>query len=167
MVVRLSHIALLAALGLAAFQLAYYYPQLPPVVAGHFNAGGVANSWQPKAVFVTVLCCVYVLFAVISWLMPQLIMSTPPALIHLPNKAYWLAPERRALTAHVLGDKMGWFGALEIGFIVCISQLVINANLPGSTGHLGPALWFITSVFVIVLIAWTIRLYATFSRTSA
>lgn len=164
---RRSHIALLAALAVAAFQLAYYYPQLPAVVASHFNAAGMPTAWQPKALFVTILCFVYVLFAVITWAMPQLIVSTPPAMINLPNKAYWLAPERRVRTAHLLGDQMAWFGALEVGFIVCIAQLAINANLPGASGKLGPALFMITGAFVVVLVVWTIRLYRMFARTSA
>ncbi|MBV8164957.1 MAG: DUF1648 domain-containing protein [Candidatus Eremiobacteraeota bacterium] len=163
---RASHIALIAALAIAAFQLAYFYPQLPPVVASHFNAAGVATGWQPKALFIGILCLVYALFALISWAMPHLIMTMPPELIHLPNKAYWLAPQRREQTAHVLGDQMGWFGALEVGFVTCVTQLAINANLMGANANLGPGLLFVTGAFVLVLIVWTVQLYRTFSRTS-
>ena len=163
---RASHIALIAALAVAAFQLAYFYPQLPAVVASHFNAAGVPNAWQPKSVFVGTLIFVYAFFAFMSWAMPHLIRTMPPALIHLPNKAYWLAPQRREQTAHVLGDQMGWFGALEVGFIACVVQMAINANLIGSTGHLGPALLFVTGAFVVVLVVWTVQLYRMFSRTS-
>ena len=163
---RSSHIALIVALAAAAFQLAYFYPQLPPVVASHFNAAGVPNAWQPKSLFVGTLACVYALFAFLSWAMPHLIMTMPPALIHLPNKAYWLAPQRRERTAHLLGDQMGWFGALEVGFIACVVQLAINANVMGASGSFGPALLFVTGAFVVVLAVWTVQLYRTFSRTS-
>jgi hypothetical protein len=163
----LSHVALLAALAVAAFQLAYYYPQLPAVIAGHFNAAGMPNSWEPKSVFFTIICIVYVIFAALAWAMPQLITSLPPELVHLPNKAYWLAPQRREQTAHLLGDQLTWLGVLEIGFIVCVVQLAINANLTTPPSRLGPALLFALGAFAIVLVGWTLRLYRTFSRISA
>ena len=60
-----------SALAVAAFQLAYYYPQLPAVIAGHFNAAGEPNSWEPKGVFVAIICFVYVIFAALAWALPQ------------------------------------------------------------------------------------------------
>ena len=164
---RLPQVAVVVALAIAALQLTYYYPQLPAVVASHFNAVGTPNAWQPKGAFVGLMCFVYALFAIMAFAMPHIIASVPPALVNLPNKAYWLAPERREHTVRLIGDQMGWLGAFEIIFIVCVVQFAINANLPGSNGHLAPAFLGIAAFFIVILLAWTLRFYRMFSRTSS
>jgi len=163
---RVPQIAIVVMLAVAAVQLAYFYPQLPAVIASHFNAAGAANSWQPKGVFVGLMCFVYALLASMYLLLPQLIMSMPASLINLPNKTYWLAPERRLLTAHMVGDEIAWLGVAIFGFIIFVSQLAINANLPGANAQLGPAMWWFVAIFVVISVIWTVRFYRTFSRTS-
>jgi uncharacterized membrane protein len=163
---RLPQIAIVVMLAAAAVQLAYFYPHLPAVIASHFNAAGIANSWQPKGAFVGAMCFVYALLAGMYLLLPQLMMSMPPSLINLPNKAYWLAPERRLLTAHMVGDEIAWLGVAVFGFIIFVTQLAINANLPGANGQLGQAMWWFVAIFLVISIAWTVRFYRMFSRTS-
>ncbi|HEV2879435.1 MAG TPA: DUF1648 domain-containing protein [Candidatus Eremiobacteraceae bacterium] len=162
---RLPQIAIVVMLAIAAVQIAYYYPQLPNVVAGHFGLSGAPDSWVPKGAFFAPFFFVYLLSAVLYLGMPHLIMAMPPSLINMPNKAYWLAPERKEVTAHIVGDQLAWLGVALIAFIISVCQLTINANLPGSRGELGPAMWWITGIFLAFAIAWTIRFYLTF-RTS-
>ena len=163
---RLPQIALILALAAATVALAYFYPQLPPVVASHFNAAGVANSWQSKEVFAGMFCFVYMLFATVNLVLPHLIMSMPAQLINLPNKGYWLAPERRLSTAHLIGDQLAWLGAAQIVLLAFVGQLAINANLPGSDGRLGPAaIWFVAA-FLVFMVFWLVRFYRTFGRAS-
>lgn len=164
---RVPQIAIVVMLAVAAVQIAYFYPQLPAVMASHFNVSGIANSWQPKGAFVGLMCLVYALLAGMYLLMPQLIMSVPASLINLPNKAYWLAPQRRLLTAHMVGDQVAWIGVVQIGFIIFMSQLAINANLPGSNGQLGPAVWWFTGAFVVIMLVWLLRFMRMFARASS
>jgi Domain of unknown function (DUF1648) len=164
--VRIPQIALVVALAVASLALAYFYPQLPPVVASHFNAAGDANSWQSKQAFAGTFCFVYLLFATVNLVLPHLIMSLPAELINLPNKGYWLAPERRLHTAHVVGDQLAWLGAGQIIVVALVGQLAINANLPGGDGRLGPAaIWFVVA-FVFFVVLWLIRFFRTFARAS-
>ena len=37
--------------GVAVLQVVYYYPQLPAVVASHFDGHGAANGWSGKEFF--------------------------------------------------------------------------------------------------------------------
>lgn len=153
-------------LAIAAVQIAYFYPELPNVMAVHFGVSGAPDSWQPKSSFFGLFCLVYAIFAGLYWTMPQLIMSLPPGLINLPNKAYWLAPERRAITAHLVADQLAWFGAAQILFVIAVCQLAINANLPGSTGVLSRAIWWVVAIFLAFAALWTIRFYRTFCRAT-
>ena len=154
-------------LAIAAVQIAYYYPQLPDVMASHFDISGAPNSWQPKSVFFGLFSFIYVFLAVVFWTLPHLIMVTPPSLINMPNKAFWLAPERRGITAHIIGDQLELLGALVIGFLILVCQLAIVANLPGRSGSLGSDVWWLTGIFAAVVLAWVIRFVRTFRLPAA
>lgn len=154
---RLPQIALVVALAIAAVQIAYYYPQLPDIMASHFDFSGAPNSWQPKAVFFGLFSFIYVFFTIMFWSLPHLILVTPPSLINVPNKDYWLAPERREITAHLIGDHLLWLGAFVIGFLILVCQLAIVADLPGRSAGLGSEVWWLTGIFAAITIVWTIR----------
>src|ERR1700687_3898882 len=66
-VMRPPQVALVVILAIAAVQIAYYYPQLPDVVASHFGISGAANSWEPKSTFFGLFGFIYALFAVLFW----------------------------------------------------------------------------------------------------
>jgi hypothetical protein len=46
-------------------EIAYFYAQLPPTIASHFNAAGVANGWAPKTQFFTVIVPICAMFLAI------------------------------------------------------------------------------------------------------
>jgi uncharacterized membrane protein len=161
---RPSQIAVLVALAVGVLQIAYYYPLLPAVVGGHFNAAGVANSWQPKQVFFGIFVFVYLLIALSYLLLPRFITVLPAALINLPNKDYWLAPERQAQTARLVADQMAWFGAAVIIMIVLVGQLAIQANLPGSSGRLSSLVWLPLVAFALFTLLWGVRFLSLFRR---
>jgi len=154
-------------LAIAAVQIAYYYPQLPDAMASHFDISGAPNAWQPKSAFFGLFSFIYVIFAVMFWTLPHLIMVTPPSLINMPNKAYWLAPERQGITAHLLGDQLMGLGAGVIGFLILVCQLTIVANLPGRSGSLGPEIWWLTGIFAALMLAWAIRFVRMFRLPAA
>ena len=78
----------------AAIHFSSYYSQLPAVVASHFDAHGTANGWQTKQAFFSVFVAVTLLGAVLVFVLPALIAIVPRQFINLPNKDYWLSPER-------------------------------------------------------------------------
>jgi hypothetical protein len=50
-------------------------------------------------------------------------------MINLPNREYWLAPERRAETFAFMDRQLFWFGMATLALLGIIFQLVIQANL--------------------------------------
>ena len=62
------------------------YPQLPTVVASHFDAHGAANGWQTKQAFFAVVAGVTVLAAFLVFAIPALIAFVPRQYVNLPNK---------------------------------------------------------------------------------
>jgi len=71
------------------------YPQLPDVVVSHWGFDG-PDGWAPKRVFVPVLVgaavVIQLLVSGVFWL------RTPERYTNIPNKGYWLAPERADAT---------------------------------------------------------------------
>src|SRR5271155_984036 len=80
----------------ATIHFSSYYSQLPAVVASHFDVHGAANGWQTKQEFFVVFAGVTILATILVFALPALIAIVPRQFVNLPNKEYWLSPERLA-----------------------------------------------------------------------
>lgn len=148
----------------AALHFAAVYPQLPSVVASHLNGRGAPNGWQTKQAFFQVLVIVSVIFAVVGFAIPKIISLLPSQMINLPNKNYWLAPERFAETVAFLNAHFAWFACALFLFNILVFDYAIQSNLhPGNPPN--PArFWYFLAGFLIFTTAWTIRMLARFLR---
>lgn len=146
----------------AALYFSSYYPQLPDVMASHFNGRGVPNGWQTKSAFFSVLIGVSALAAVIGFGIPRLITLLPPEYINLPNKRYWLAPERRAETMDFLSGYFAWFGCALFAVILITINFAIQANLhPGRLPD-ATSMWYVLAGFLAFAILGTVRIFKRF-----
>ena len=108
--------------------LVWYWPQLPENIATHFDEHGLPNGLlsKPTAVMlsaglVTLLPLFFVgISVVIRWM--------PTSTINLPNREYWLAPERRDETLRWMTGWMLWFSAAITIFMVALNHLTFIAN---------------------------------------
>ncbi|HYL84780.1 MAG TPA: DUF1648 domain-containing protein [Candidatus Angelobacter sp.] len=148
----------------AAIHFSYYYPQLPGVVASHFDKHGAANGWQTKAAFFNVFIGVSVLAVVIGFAIPKIIFAVPPQLINLPNKQYWLAPQHRVETNEFFSAYFAWFGCAMYLLLIVVFDYAIRSNLhPGNPPD--PArMWYVLAGFLIFMIGSTIRMLTKFLR---
>jgi uncharacterized membrane protein len=146
----------------AAIYFSSYYAQLPDVMASHFNARGMPNGWQTKSAFFAFLVGVSVLAAIVGFGIPRIITAMPPELINLPNKGYWLAPERRAETMDFLSGYFAWFGCALFAVILLAINFAIQANLhPGRLPDATP-MWFVLAGFLAFAILGTVRMFKRF-----
>src|SRR5260370_17470748 len=114
----------------AAVYFSSYYPQLPDVVASHFNGRGVANGWQSKPAFFGLFVAMSVLAAAVGFGIPRIIATLPLQLINLPNKRYWLAPEHLAETMEFFGAYFASFGCAVLLIIILTFPYSIPFNSP-------------------------------------
>jgi uncharacterized membrane protein len=141
----------------------YYYTVLPERVASEFDFAGEPKSWMLKAAFVifnlAMLVVVPALLLSVAWLCSKL----PARMIDLPNKDYWLAPERKAETFARLFRSMLWLAvAIEL-FLSLLVGLVYWANL----GH--PEAMRITpnvllACFLLFMAGWLFTFYRKFKK---
>ena len=100
---------------------------LPERVAIHFGAAGHADGWAPRAsatVFFEALALVPLIFLLLALLMRIL----PAWTFNVPNRDYWLAPERRDETVAIIAGQLLWVACLMNLFLMGIFGLTIEAN---------------------------------------
>jgi hypothetical protein len=101
---------------------------LPVRVASHFDAAGFANGYMTRDGYRIFMLAFSVgvpllVVALIGWL-PRL----APNLINIPNRDYWLAPERREAALAALDASALWLGCLLTALAGAVHWLVIRAN---------------------------------------
>jgi uncharacterized membrane protein len=148
----------------AAIYFSSYYAELPEVVASHFNARGAPNGWQTKSAFFSVLAGVSVLAAVIGFGIPRFITLLPPEYVNLPNKRYWLAPERNADTMDFLNGYFAWFGCALFAVILATFNFALQANMHPDHRPDTTPLWYILAGFVALTIGGTVRIFKRFGH---
>jgi len=137
---------------------------LPPVVAVHFAVGGAANGFMPKANYLRFTMALLIGLPLLIVFFSSLTTILPPRLINLPNREYWLAPERQADTLAYLRKHGTHFGVILVLFLCFVHWLVVRANthnpplFPESLFFIGMA------AFLVSLIAWLSGFVAHFRR---
>ena len=164
---RSSQLATLVFILLAAFAAIHFsqlYPQLPGTVASHFDAHGRANGWQSKSSFLAVFVGVSVLSAVIGFGIPRVLTVIPVQIINLPNKEYWLAPERRAESLDFLAASFAWLGCGMYAFVIFVFDYSIQATLHPQHPPEISRILYSGLAFVAWVLFWIVRLLAHFGR---
>jgi uncharacterized membrane protein len=154
---------LLAACGLIYF--AFMYPQLPNLMASHFNAGGAATAFMPKAGFFGLFLFVMIFASIPSFFVPRQIAALPNNKINLPNKEYWLAPERRAETVQYVGLQMGWFGCALLALLLYGFYFAVAANLRPNHAFDSTSFLVGLGAFFAFIVVWLTRLIGHFRTT--
>jgi uncharacterized membrane protein len=149
----------LVLLALVAVQIAWYWPRLPHVIASHFDVTGRANGWMSREAFVGVYVAVVALLTVVF----SAVRIVPPSLWNLPNKAYWLAPERRAATVARVADEMTSFANATLALVLATFELAFRANLPGGT-FAADVMWVVLGAYLIFVVARLVRFVRSWSR---
>ena len=153
-----SQLALLGLIGVALVQSLYYYPQLPETVASHYGPSGSADGWSSKTTFLVLYIGLVCFMAGLFALLPRWVRRLPTSMINIPNKDYWLAPERREQTMQRFADQMLSFGIAVVLVLIVIFQLVFTANLPGSQGFSTTTMAIILGGFLLGVLVWTVRM---------
>jgi membrane associated rhomboid family serine protease len=148
----------------AAVYFSSYYPQLPDVVASHFNGRGVANGWQSKPAFFGLFVAMSVLAALVGFAIPRIIATVPPPLINLPNKRYWLAPEHLAETMGFLGAYFAWFGCAVLLIMILTFDYAMQSNLHPDKRPDVSRMWYILAGFSAFIVLWIARMFMRFGR---
>jgi uncharacterized membrane protein len=137
---------------------------LPPLVASHFSAGGAANAFMPRATYLGFTCVLLVGLPLLIALITSLSSVLPARFINLPDRDYWLAPERQGETLAYIRKHGAHFGLMLTAFLCFVHWLVVLANAR-SPALFPEYLFFVgMAAFLVGLVIWLGGFIAHFRR---
>lgn len=116
----------IAALTIA--QCIHDFPLLPNRLASHFDASGMPNGWMTKTQFLWMYALLLLPALAIEFWVSHKIANQPDTRLNLPNKEYWLAPERRAETCAYFATFFAWYGCVFLFVVAFAMGLAMRAN---------------------------------------
>lgn len=139
---------------------------LPETVATHFNFRGVPDGWMPRQAFLIFIAAFAALVPLFLCGIALITRILPASLINVPNREYWLSPERRRSTDRILFSHMLWLCCLMIAFMNGIFRVVVRANLSPAQQMSNKDLFLLMGAFLVALIVWIIALLRMFRKPS-
>lgn len=122
--------AFLAMTGIiTAWQLAWLGPQLPDPVASHFGPNGNADGWSPRGSFMAMHFFLQLGMAGLLTLIANTTPWLPDTLVNLPNKEYWLHPDRRDAAMAKSGGILIFIAGVTSLFLSHVFHLVYQTNI--------------------------------------
>ena len=157
-------IAVLAMVTLSwAAHLAVFTSTLPERVATHFGLAGAPDGWMSKAAFVTFSVSILAFVIVVFVSSGSLFRILPRGLINVPNRDYWLAPERRAGAARLFMRWMLWALSGLVAFLTGVNHLVWQANARTPPRLHESGFIVLLAVFLVASVAWVALLFRAFA----
>ena len=163
---RISWIAFALALLIAIVYFSNTLSSLPPMVASHFDGAGFPTAHMTRAFYTKFVFAMGVGFPIAMVALLSVVYSKASDM-KLPNRDYWLAPERIAQTRALLVSHGVWFGCLMVAMVCYMHWLVLSAYrmMPPHLSNqlvMGGLL-----VFMAIAIGWVIALLRAFRRPRA
>lgn len=122
---------------------------MPDVVASHFGASGQADAFVPRAGYVRFMAALVLLLPLLVVYLPNWLLAHVGFAVNLPNKQYWMAPERRGETLAWLRGNSFCMGYLVVGLLAYVHELVVRAN--ASAPPALDAAWLVGGLAVFVV----------------
>jgi Protein of unknown function (DUF1648) len=152
-------------LAAAAWRVSVLAGQLPEIVAVHFDGSGNPNGFTTREdcrhFMLSFTLGAPAFIVLVTVLIPRLI---PPAMINIPNRAYWLAPQRVGESLGFLSEQGVWFGCLFLAFLACVDELLVKAN--SVTPPVFPTGLFLGSMVLLFagIGVWALRMFKRFRQ---
>ena len=132
--------------------------QLPERVASHFNGAGEPNGWMSRTTHLEFMAGLGTGLPLLLVVVAVLVRFLPAGLINIPNREYWLGPERRRQTGEELFTACLWLACLGAAFLTGLNALLVDANLRHPPSLSGASLATLTGLFLLALGGWIVAL---------
>jgi uncharacterized membrane protein len=137
--------------------------ELPLTVASHFDAAGQPNAFMSRSGYVRFVLCLAVGLPAIVVAVLWMVYSRATDL-KLPNREYWLAPERLDRTRAFLVAHGVWFGSLLVTLACFVHWLELGANRLQPPHLSNQSFAAVLIAFLIATAAWIAALMFAFRR---
>jgi hypothetical protein len=162
---RIPIVLLVLELAGAALAVDALAARLPERVASHFDAAGMPNGFMTREacrqfmmIFTLALPS---LVALGTGLVPRLM---PPAFVNIPNRDYWLAPERAKASIDFLSEQGVWFACILVLFLASVDWMLARANEFSPPRFPTTIFLWAMGAFLVFLGLWLSRMFRRFRR---
>ena len=135
----------------------------PTVMAIHFNAPGIPDRYAPKVVFFSYQLITVLIITGLAVLMQLLLKFLPIQHINIPNRDFWLSPDRRPVTMNMLGSFLDFLFAATLLVVHAGFEISTYANLQKpvvfSPQWMAPFIigYFILAIGMLLWLTWEFR----------
>ncbi|MEO8353307.1 MAG: DUF1648 domain-containing protein [Chthoniobacteraceae bacterium] len=138
--------------------------EAPVRLATHFDADGEPNDWMTRGGYRAFILGfgfgVPALMVALFWIIAKLGGRG----LNVPNKDYWLAPERRESALAFIRRHGVWIACIQVGFFAALHHLTLAANALEPPRLPAPELIAIVACFLGGTGLWVIVLLRRFGR---
>lgn len=137
--------------------------ELPLTVASHFDAAGQPNAFMSRGGYVRFVLCfaIGLPVTVVGILVTVYSRATD---MKLPNREYWLAPQRLDRTRAFLVAHGVWFGSLLVTLACAVHWLEVSANRQQPPHLSNQTFAAVLLAFLIATAAWVATFMLAFRR---
>jgi uncharacterized membrane protein len=160
---KIPWVAFALALLFAIFYFSQTVANLPPMVASHFDGAGFPSTYMTRAFYTKFVFGMGVGFPIAMVALLSLVYSRAGDM-KLPNRDYWLAPERIAKTRALLVAHAVWFGCLMVAMVCYMHWLILTAHRSVPPRLSNQMVMGGLLVFIGISAGWIIALLRTFRR---
>ncbi len=148
----------------AAVQFVHYYGIIPDRLVTHFDMAGRANGWMDRAGFVATMAAIEAIFVVGALLFVRYAARIPTGIMNIPNRDYWLQPERKDDTLRFIWSQILWIETATLAFLIAVTESVFRANMTGGTPSLPSSFFYVLAAFVVLIVWLSLRILIRFRR---
>ena len=145
-------------------QIVLQAPNLPSPLAVRFNAAGAAVAWNSPHYFATINVVIVAVIVSAFLILPGMLSPRRRLRWRLPNREYWLAPERVPQTIDYLQRQFHWYGIVTLLLLMAVFQLVVDANAVRPAQLNVQRLGWLLASYAAFIIVWGWSLWRKFSR---
>ncbi len=147
---------------IALLQTWVYYPQMPEIMASHWDGLGAADAWSSRMGFFAVYLAIVAMVVLVFEFAPRYGVRDDRRM-KIPHADYWLAPERIEQTRAFFRSQMMLMGIVHLALAVFVMQLAILANLTEQP-RLHPSIFWALSVYFAFVVGWLLYFFLHFRR---
>lgn len=157
-------VALLAVI--AALFVIFTSAELPALVGSHFNFKGEADDWMTRGNYVALMVVFVLVYPALMTLAFTWFPAKFPRLINIPQRDYWLAPERRDESLGFLAFHGCWFSCMLLLLLIGVHYAIVVSHRTQPPTLPLPLFFSMLGGFGVALIVWTVKLVRRFPKTA-
>lgn len=129
---RIGCVLLFLAVLAGLLQLIFQLTLLPEKVATHFGPNGAPDGFMSRTSHATFQVALILGMPIFLLGLGRLSRYMPNSMVNIPNKAYYLHPDRRDQTLATTNVFLVWITVVTEAFFIGLSHLLFTANIEQS-----------------------------------